>query len=334
MFGLSAEETSYGKRGFRGATDEIRARLEQIGSVFLRGYHSAIEAGAPTSRLTGNLAAVEHELRGFAFEGAAMGLALLDVLTPWRANRIQEFLAGAGDAHAYMVHVGTGWIWARMPLGIERTRRRLDPLLVWLAFDGWGFHEGYFHWPNYIRGQGHPRRISGYAARVFDQGLGRSFWFVNGGNPELIAATIQGFAPARQANLWSGIGLAATYAGITTPEVLDALKAQSLEHWPSLAQGAAFASKARQRAGNLTPYTEVAARTFCGLSALEAARLTDTTLENLASTGSQPAYEIWRERIQGHFRTGKASASPIITVAAPLPNPSLSPLPETCPVPA
>ena len=83
-----------------------------------------------------------------------------------------------------MVHVGVGWVWARVPFGFRRRQRRLDPLLGWLAFDGWGFHEGFFHWPKYIAGQPAPKKLKGYERRVFDQGLGRSFWFVNGGNIE------------------------------------------------------------------------------------------------------------------------------------------------------
>ena len=49
-----------------------------------------------------------------------MGLALLDLLTPWRRRRIGAFLQGAGEAHAYMIHVGIGWVWARMPFGFRR----------------------------------------------------------------------------------------------------------------------------------------------------------------------------------------------------------------------
>src|SRR5438105_373001 len=101
----------------------MRARLEQIGEAFLMGYHAALEAGQP-ERLT--LDQSRAELRGFVFEGAAMGFALLDALTPWSATRIIRFLEGAGEDHAYMIHVGLGWIWARLPLGIERMRRRLD----------------------------------------------------------------------------------------------------------------------------------------------------------------------------------------------------------------
>ena len=114
LFGLPLAETSVEKRGFRGATDEMRARLEQVGATFLDGYHAALESHTPPI-LAARLNSVDTELRGFTFEGAAMGLALLDTLSPWRPNRVTSFLSGAGNAHAYMVHVGVGWVWARKP---------------------------------------------------------------------------------------------------------------------------------------------------------------------------------------------------------------------------
>jgi hypothetical protein len=333
LFGLCLEETSYARRGFRGATDLMRKRLESIGSTFLGGYHVALEAGTPES--VGNtLGAVALEMRGFAFEGAAMGFALLDRLTPWPANRLARFLAGAGDPHTYMVHVGLGWLWARVSLGSERAFRRLDPVLGWLAFDGWGFHEGFFHWPKYIEAQPPPSRVRGYAKRVFDQGLGRSFWFVNGGDPNLISQVIQGFPADRQSDLWSGIGLAATYAGFLDQPGLELLREKAGPHQACLAQGSAFASKARERAGNLTDYTDQAAQALCGMSGREAARLCDSTLENLpanealdeprgasakasspqpsppeeerekrdALNNSLPGYEVWRRRLQRHLQ--------------------------------
>ena len=179
LLGLQAVETSYIRRGFRGATADVRSRLEQIGAAFLGGYHAALEHDAPAD-LAASLNSAEPDLRGFAFEGAAMGLALLDFLTPWRRNRLREFLRGAGEAHAYMTLVGAGWAWARLPVNVPRAGLRLEPLLGWLALDGWGFHEGFFHWPKYIAGQPPPGKLNGFERRVFDQGFGRSFWFVNG----------------------------------------------------------------------------------------------------------------------------------------------------------
>jgi hypothetical protein len=300
VFGLSEEAVDFQLRGFRGASVFLRNRFENVGGAFLAGYHLALESDSPED-LGSRLTEVELERRGFAFEGAAMGLALLDFLTPWRRDRISKFLRGAGDSHAYMIHVGVGWVWARMPFGFRRWQRRHDSLLGWLAFDGWGFHEGFFHWPKYIAGQPPPKKLKGYERRVFDQGLGRSFWFVNGGNIELIVQTISNFSADRQSDLWSGIGLAATYAGIISEASLDELREKSGSFQSQLAQGAAFAAKARQRAGNLTDYTNLATKILCGLTAADAARLTDAALENVPADADVPAYEIWRRRIQNHF---------------------------------
>src|SRR5262249_24781329 len=79
FLGLSPAEASFGKRGFLIGKEEAQQRLEQIGVTFLSGYHAALEETGflPLAR---RLAAVEPELRGFAFEGAAMALALLDCL--------------------------------------------------------------------------------------------------------------------------------------------------------------------------------------------------------------------------------------------------------------
>lgn len=300
MFGLSAKAVDFQRRGFQGASAAVQTRLETVGGVFLTGYHFALECQS-ISELNSKLGAVELELRGFAFEGTAMGLALLDLLTPWRRGRISEFLRGTGDGHAYMIHVGVGWVWARVPLGFRRRQKTLDPLLGWLAYDGWGFHEGFFHWPKHFAGQPAPRKLAGYERRAFDQGLGRSLWFVNGGNPGLIARTISNFPASRQPDLWSGIGLAATYAGTVSEAGLGELREKAGGWQPQLAQGAAFAAKARQRAGNLSCYTGLATEILCGLSAQDAARITDQALERLPADAGVPAYEVWRRRIQNRF---------------------------------
>jgi hypothetical protein len=259
-----------------------------------------LEHGEVTS-LVSELGGTPNQFRGFAFEGAAMALGLLDYLTPWRRNRVKELLRSGGAAHLYMVHVGVGWAVARLGRNIERARAQLDPLLGWLAVDGYGFHEGFFKWPRYLRGQPCPRRVLGYARRVFDHRLGRSLWFINGGDTTLIAGAISGFPAERRADLWSGVGLSSAYAGGVDEVVLRKLLAAADRYQPQLAQGAAFAAKARQRANNVTPYTEMAVGVLCDLSAAEAAQVTDTALENLPATGPEPAYEVWRCRIQSEF---------------------------------
>lgn len=300
LFGLSPDEAKFTRRGFRASDPEAQRRLERIGETFLRGYEAALEEEDPAA-LAGRLDGAAAEFRGFAFEGAAMGLSLLDGLTPWRRDRWLSFANEFGSPHIYMMHVGVGWVLARLRQRIAPRLSRLDPLLRWLALDGYGFHEGYFHWQLYIEGQEEPRRLRGYARRAFDQGLGRSVWFVRGANLQSIPQTVAAFPPTRRADLWSGVGLACAYAGGADGAGIAALSKAAGLYRAHLAQGAAFAAKTRQRAGNPAPHTELACRALCDCSAERAAGVTDACLERLPDDGPSPAYEHWRQRIQATF---------------------------------
>ncbi|MFQ5569034.1 MAG: DUF1702 family protein [Rhodothermales bacterium] len=307
---ISPEETTFARRGFRTAPPSIQSRLEGIGQTFLIGYHLALEHDV-SDTLAIRLNGVERELQGFAYEGAAMALALLDHLLPGRNKRAQRFLQGAGVAHSYMVHVGMGWALARLRRRVERPLAYFDPVYRWLAVDGYGFHEGYFYWPRYVREQTVPKKLSGYALKAFDQGLGRCLWFVEGADVERIPSTIASFSPSRHSDLWSGIGLASAYAGGVEVRALELLLEASGAFRPSLAQGAAFAAKARQRADNATPHTDRACELFCNLSADDAATITDHALHQLPQDDDKvPAYEIWRQRIQAHFSLKTAVSPP------------------------
>ncbi len=303
VLGISPQETTFARRGFRETDPAVQHHLEHVGQTFVRGYHAALEVTDPEA-LGLQLDEVECLWQGFAYEGAAMGLALLDFMTPLRRDRWAAFLAGPGASHTYMLHVGFGWAAARLPWvrrNFDRHCRRLDPLLRWLVVDGYGFHEGFFHWPRYCDGQSVPPRLSGYARRAFDQGLGRCLWFIEGADPERIAATIKTFSPGRHADLFSGLGLACAYAGGVDEDAVEALLSAAGRHRLELAQGTAFAAKARRRAGNLPQHTELACKVLCGMSADAAAAITDECLVDLPPEGKEPPYEHWRQRIQAQI---------------------------------
>ncbi len=302
LFGISLEETTFARRGFRPPDAQVQPHLERVGRTFVQGYHAALEvtAAEPLGR---RLNEVEPMWRGFAYEGAAMGLALLDALAPFGRSRWEALLAGPGGAHVYMVHVGVGWAAARIPwlrnkIGVRRVRQ--DRLLRWLVLDGYGFHEGFFHAPERLDRYTVPRQLSGYARRAFDQGLGRSLWFADGADASRIAARIDGFPPERRADLYGGVGLACAYAGGVDRAEVEALMTVAGDFRWHVAQGAAFAAKARQLAGNLVPHTQLACEVLCGMSAEEAAAVTDKCLADLPRNEAEPepAYEHWRKRIQ------------------------------------
>ncbi|MDD4915294.1 MAG: DUF1702 family protein [Methylococcales bacterium] len=300
LFGIDPAETRVSRRGFDVADPQIKSRIETIGATFVGGYHAALLNTDPMP-LSAQLDGVEPELRGFAYEGAGMGLTLADFFSP-RRRYFQAFLDGPGENHLYMLHVGAGWARARLPFNPESAMQDMDPLLKWLVLDGYGFHQGYFYWRRFIGGQEKPRKLSAYGYQAFDQGLGRSLWFVHGARIGQMATTLAGFATPRRAALWSGVGLAAAYAGGVDAGRLQELRALAGDYRPQLAQGAAFAAKARLRAGNPAAHTALACEIICGVSAETAARATDAALLELpADSAGQPAYEAWRRKIQLRF---------------------------------
>jgi hypothetical protein len=304
---IPQEEVTVARRGFRDPGEPTRRRLERVGESFLHGYHAAL-ADEGLKSLTARLEDVELEFRGFAYEGAAMAIDLLDQLTPWRRSRLSAFLEGPGAPHTYMVHVGIGWSLARWTFSLERRLMQLDPLLRWLALDGYGFHEGYFCWPRYANGSTQPRKLPGYGLRAFDQGLGRSLWFVGGADPGWIENAVAAFPEPRRADLWSGVGLACAYAGGASPSDIHHLRDAGASYSAHLAQGAFFAAGARARAGNPAQHTDLACNLLCGHSAQEAAIVCDETRLQAQEDG-EPAYEVWRRLIRTYF--ARAERKPI-----------------------
>jgi hypothetical protein len=295
------------KRGFHVRSPEAVKLLETIGHSFLGGFEHAVGAGS-LDETTTRLEAVPYRFRGFAYEGAAMGLSVLRGLAMDRRNRLDGFLRGPGDPHIYMAYVGVGWACARLPRWRWRAVLPNDPLLGWLVLDGYGFHQAYFHTRRYVTerfqdpGRGWPYPgADKYATRAIDQGIGRALWFVCGTDVSRVAQTIGGFPEHRHEDLWSGAGLAATYAGGVDEADLRRFRELSGTHRAAVAQGSAFAAEARLRAGLVTEHTPVATGVLCGMSPEEAAALSREVRSGLPESASEPIYEIWRQRLARQF---------------------------------
>jgi enediyne biosynthesis protein E3 len=318
ILGIDPAEVTLARRGFSARSDAARQHLETAGRSFLEGYHAALQLGRPGD-LACQLDRVATLYRGFAYEGAAMALALVDHLLPIGSSRWQGFLKGPGAAHRFMLHVGYGWAMARLPWlrrGMDRRLPQHDPLLRWLIVDGYGFHEGYFYSPRYVAQQAGPRQLTGYSLRAFDQGLGRSLWFISAADGPRLVELLAKFHACRLPDLWSGIGLACTYAGIAEAEALQFIFEAAGPYRGDLAQGASFAAKARQLAGNPAEHTDRACRQFCGLDAESAALVSDDELRDLpAEQPGMPAYDAWRSRIRERVGSQYSVASTPYTVA-------------------
>src|SRR6202000_472948 len=119
-------------------------------------------------------------------------LTLIDGMN-FSGDGFTQFLSGPGKQHTYMLHVGAGWAYARLPWmrwRIESVIQKLHPVLRWLVVDGDGFHGGYFHSKQEQRLKKTLARLAEDARHIFYQGLGRSLWFSNGADVQGICRSI------------------------------------------------------------------------------------------------------------------------------------------------
>lgn len=295
LLGASFEKVA----SFRGGDSATWQRLEKVARTVVQGYNMTLE-DSTFEVLIPRLNAIEPEFRAFAYEGAGMGLMLLDCMLPWQ-KRFHAFVDGPGSPFTYVAYIGAGEAIATLHKHPERLLARLDPLLGWLGMDGYGFHEGFFSRRRYIEEKTIPTHLSHHARHIFDQGLGRSIWFLEGADIDRIAATVATFSATRQADLWSGVGVAYSSTGDRDRAALEALWVAAGPHHTRLAQGAAVVALARQQAGIPVAHTDLACEVWCSLSSDRAAHIADAARQNLPPDGTESAYEIWRQRIEAQF---------------------------------
>lgn len=298
LFGIPSEDTVFRRPGF--AKDAIQ-RFKPVAHGLVTGYHATLE-DSRFDILMARMNEVDIDLRGFAFEGVGMGLAALDCFTPWK-NRVNAFAEGPGAPYIYPFYVGVGLALARMRRNPEHYLDRLDPVFNWVIVDGYGFHEGFFAYRRTIEQQAVPKKLSAYGRKVFDQGLGRAIWFSSGADADRVVRTIEAFPPARQVELWSGIGCASAYGGGADRHAIEAIASLAAPYRLQMARGAAIAAWGREQASNFAQYTDIVCEVFCGTSSVTAARIAGQALRNLPDESSEPAYETWRQRIQEQFAT-------------------------------
>ncbi len=312
FFNLSAEafpKMVTERYGYQEDIDKTWQLFEPVARTLVESFYNTID-NSRFEVLVPRLEAIDVELRGIAYEGVGMGLMLLDSLLPWK-NRLQAFLDGPGAPYSCLVYIGAGLVLPRVPRRPERFLARQDPLLRWFVMDGYGFYEGFFSWRRAVEQKMIPARITGYARRAFDHGLGRSLWFSTGANVDRIVAAISAFPQARQGDLWAGIGLACAYAaGVVDAEAIKTLQQAAGPHRSQMAVGAAMAAKFRQQADTSASHTELACSILCGLPGSEVAHITDVARKNLPYNAEEPAYEIWRQRLAARFATPTESELP------------------------
>ena len=304
----SLDKVSFAGRGFAVPPSETSEKLEAVPQAVVCGFEWGISA--PDVRdVQRRLRLVAPEHQGFAYEGATMAFTILDSV---RGNRTAQLLSGDGERHILLAYIGIGFAMARLPRPLwkkvlpDLSESRYFPTMSWLAVDGYGFDKAYFDTERYVD---HQQPIPSYPwdgdpdyfNRAIDQGIGRALWFIHGADTAKVTAAVAAFDRHRQADLWSGVGLAATFAGGGEPADLATMTQSAGEYAAELALGAVLAVKARSYAGFVPPHTASAAIEFTGLTTEQATEVADSTEVLGPISSSEPRYELWRREIRSYF---------------------------------
>jgi enediyne biosynthesis protein E3 len=291
---LSLDESRFQIRGFTASSLLTQCALERVGRIFIGGYNAAL-AATKLEDIVQYTRGISLTERGFAVEGAAMGSAVSDAILLWR-SLLPACIGAFRCDYTYLAHVGAGWALARVPWRRNQILAVLDPIHRWLAYDGLGFHDTYFHHRRVLAGW--RRERYGYAARAYDQGVGRALWFVAGASIGDVIGIISALPATRQSDLWSGLGLAMAYAGpISTGDIVYAFQSANANRI-NFAQGIAFACEARLLARHVPAHTELAARTVWGDGAEALSELVREARGCLPEAdGAPPRYELWRQSV-------------------------------------
>ncbi|WP_406312246.1 DUF1702 family protein [Streptosporangium sp. NBC_01639] len=293
LFWQDLAQVDSGPRRFR--LGPARERLETANQSFLTGFNAMVAGEVE------RIEDIHEELRGAAYEGAGMACAILDVLTITGGRRLRSLLSGPGLRYPHMVHLGTGWAYARLRMRPMWGIRSVHPLLRWLAFDGFGFHQGFFSTDRTVGRQRTAGLMDRTRRAIFDQGLGRMLWFHECAGADDVVRRIAEFPPGRRADLWSGVGMAATYTGGAGTAELERLIVAAAEDGfrAHLVQGSAFACACRLISGIVPEHTAAATPVLCGVEVDEAAAWTDTALIALGHNAhSGDHYQAWRAGIR------------------------------------
>lgn len=308
----SLQKVTFQARGFPAAASVDTARLEAIPQAVICGFEWGIDARS-LWEVERRLDLVDPDQRGFAYEGATMAFTVLDAMGPGRGTRTRDLLTGPGAPHIFLAYIGIGFAMARLPRPLWKKvlpalpASSFYPTMTWLAVDGYGFDRAYFDTEKVVDRQRIPAPYPwlgspGYFPRAVDQGIGRALWFIHGAQVKDIAGAIGRFDPSRRPDLWSGVGLAATFAGGATSTELAWLRETAAEHAAQLFQGAVFAATARAYSETVPAHTADTVRSLTDLSVSDAVTLgIEAAVDEEDGTTAIPAYELWRQNIRRHY---------------------------------
>ena len=188
---------------------QVGERLDSARTAFVQGFQEALSA--PSVEVPLLLQTLPYQKLGFALEGAAMAMVMLDELCGSTAEHLAALLTRRTEAEQVLCAIGVGWASARLSKPCYWLPPELGPHYGPVVADGYGFHQGLFN-QHRFSDRGFPS-TAGELNAHYDIGLGRALWFIHFGRVEPIARDIGRMPLDRQIHLWRGVGTACAFTG-------------------------------------------------------------------------------------------------------------------------
>ena len=188
---------------------EVAMNINAARSAFIMGYHEALELHS--SGLERVVDKVDPSKIGFALEGAAMAMVILDELDRTGGNYFQLLFRDSSEYQQIIYLIGAGLASAKLAKPIDWLPEELDRSHLPAIYDGYGFYNSYFKPPS--KG-GNGLLLSFQKDNIyFNRGCGRALWFTHMGNISAIEGVIDGVSDSRKALLWNGVAIASAFTG-------------------------------------------------------------------------------------------------------------------------
>ena len=262
----------------------VSQKMERIQSIFREVQDSFSE--------TTILDNYDIEFRSIAYEAASMCIALNDFKIHQELSKWFDFIDKSGTSHATQIHVGLGWALAQNEINPAPILLQLDPMMRYRILDGYGYCEGIFRRKKSILNQQKPEFTDPAASSAYDQGLGRSFWYLNNGAIAGAKTMLHKFPAERRADLWRGMGIAIAYVGGCSEAVLHEIAIAAETYKPQLLTGTAMALISRHYAAFISEDTAFTATILISKS-IEKIISMNEILRSSMELKSEDAYVKW-----------------------------------------
>jgi len=274
-------------------------RINMILPGFARGFNAMITAPSEAGWRS-YCESLPVLCQPFAHEGAAMGYTLRHLFR-YNPADFEERLVKQQPEFRYLYYVGLGF-WSGMrnhdARKLSRVVHGLDPLHRYLCYDGYGFKHAFFDYPKDADRLGRLDLLEGYARNVAFQGVGRAFFFLFMGRPEVLVEHV-GTLGVHAADAAAGVGLAVAFVNPDRLEVAQELAVKMPSEWHDhIHLGMCFGLKARS-INNVEQFERDMARldSFVQEAVYTSIRECDRVELLMRAEEEVDGYQRWREAV-------------------------------------